>query len=38
MEDELIKKLELYVKNYDMNDENIKIKYYHSIMLAFSNK
>ena len=24
MEDELIKKLELYVKNYDMNDENIK--------------
>lgn len=31
MEDELIKKLELYVKNYDMNDENIKRKYYHSI-------
>lgn len=26
MEDELIKKLELYVKNYDMNDENIIIQ------------
>ena len=31
MEEELIKKLELYVKNYDMNDENIKLKFLHSI-------
>lgn len=31
VEEELIKKLEAYVGNYDINNENIKRKYFHSI-------